>query len=105
MALLGTKERLTAQRAYDLGIVTELVSREELLPRAIELAEMICEQAPLAVRATKEALHRAHDIRFTIRELYDHMDVLRQYVDHDSEDGREGPRAFSQKRKAEWQGR
>jgi enoyl-CoA hydratase/carnithine racemase len=105
MALLGTKERLTAQRAYELGIVTELVSREQLMPRAIELAQAICEQAPLAVRATKEALVRAHDLRYTTRDLYAHMDVVRQYVDHDSDDGKEGPRAFSQKRPANWQGK
>jgi E-phenylitaconyl-CoA hydratase len=105
MALLGTKERLSAQRAYELGIVTELASAETLLPRAIELGEAICEQAPLAVRAIKETLHRAYDLRYTMRQVSDHMDVVRKYVDHQSQDGREGPRAFAEKRKPNWQGK
>lgn len=104
MALLGTSERMTAQRAFDLGIVTELVTAEQLVPRALELADMVCRQAPLATRATKEALKRAHDIRFTLRELQEHMGIVRHQVDHGSSDGREGPRAFAQKRQPEWKG-
>jgi enoyl-CoA hydratase/carnithine racemase len=75
------------------------------MPRALEIAGVIGEQAPLAVRAIKEAMHRAFDLRFTLREVYDHMDVIRQHIDKESEDGREGPRAFAQKRKPQWTGR
>jgi enoyl-CoA hydratase/carnithine racemase len=105
MAFLGTKERLSAQRAYDVGIVTELTTAETLVPRALELGEAICEQSPLAVRSIKEALHRAFDLRYTMRPLYDHMDLIRHHVDHESSDGREGPRAFAEKRPANWQGK
>jgi E-phenylitaconyl-CoA hydratase len=105
MALMGTAERLSAQRAYDLGIVTELVPYERLMPRALEVAQVICQQAPLAVRAIKQALHRAYDLRFAMKHIFDQMDPIRHHVDHESEDGKEGPRAFAQKRPAEWKGR
>ena len=105
MAFMGTRERLSAQRAYELGIVTELVPYERLMPRAIEIAQVICEQAPLAVRTIKEALHRAYDLRFAMREVFEQMDSVRRFVDHESEDGKEGPRAFAQKRRADWKAR
>lgn len=105
MAFLGTAERLSAQRAYELGIVTELVAVDHLTTRAVELGERISEQAPLAVRATKEALRRAFDIRFTMRELHNELAPVRDHIDRETHDGREGPQAFSEKRKPVWRGR
>ncbi len=102
MALMGTKERMDAKRAYDLGIVTEIVTPDQLMPRATELAEAICEQAPLAVEAIKETLHRAFELRFARREAYDYGNLLRETKTHNTEDYREGPRAFAEKRKPVW---
>ena len=104
MAFMGSSERMSAQRAFDLGIVTELTPAERLLPRAVEIAEVIGEQAPLAVRAIKEVLHRAYELRFAQREIFAHGDLLRKIVDQ-SEDHREGPRAFAEKRKPVWKGK
>jgi E-phenylitaconyl-CoA hydratase len=104
MAFMGTRDRLTAQRAYELGIVTELVPADRLMPRALELADAISVQAPLALRAIKEALRRAHDPRYALRPLLDHMMLVRERVDR-GEDGEEGPRAFVEKRPPVWKGR
>jgi enoyl-CoA hydratase/carnithine racemase len=105
MAYMGSTERMNAERAYQLGIVTELVDAGALVARAMEIATTIARQAPLAVRLQKEAFQRAFDMRFAMRELYDHMHEKRVKVDWESEDGREGPRAFAEKRAPVWKGR
>lgn len=53
---LLTGETLSAQEAQDLGVVNEVMPREELLPRAHELARRIKERPQLAVRLTREAV-------------------------------------------------
>lgn len=105
MAFMGTKERMDAKRAYELGIVTEVVPYERLIPRATEIAEAIIEQAPLAVAAIKEILHRAYELRFAQREVFNHGELIRQWRDSQSDDHSEGPRAFAQKRKPVWTGK
>ena len=50
MALLGKQERLSAQRALELGLITEVVEHDQLLTRAREIADMVNRNAPLAVR-------------------------------------------------------
>ena len=104
MAFMGSAERMPAQRAYELGIVTELVSPDRLIPRAVEIAEVIAQQAPLAVRAIKEVLHRAHELRFAQRDSFAYGDFMRRIV-HRSEDFKEGPRSFAEKRKPVWKGK
>src|SRR3990172_6556684 len=53
MALLPSRDRMSAQRAYEVGLVTEVVPHAKLMERARELAAMICTNAPLAVWGTK----------------------------------------------------
>src|SRR5204863_6245636 len=53
MALLGTKERMGAEKAVQIGLVTEVVPHEQLMARARDLARKVCENAPLAVWGTK----------------------------------------------------
>jgi enoyl-CoA hydratase/carnithine racemase len=105
MAMMGDKERVDARRAYELGIVTEVTTQDKLLPRATELALAICEQAPLAVAAIKEALHRGFVLRYAQREALDYGKLLRETMTHHSADYLEGPRAFAEKRKPRWQGK
>jgi len=105
MAYMGVNERMDAERAYQLGIVTELVDPERLVDRALEIGETIARQAPLAVRLQKEAFQRAFDFRFTQPDLYDELHRKRIKVDWESEDGKEGPRAFAEKRAPAWKGR
>src|ERR1700755_2752674 len=100
MALMGKHERMSAQRAYELGLISEIVEHERLLERAHEIADIVNSNAPLAVRGTRLAilkglnvpLHEAEVLAETFRER-----VLR------TEDAAEGPRAFVEKRKPNWQ--
>src|ERR1700674_3826424 len=56
MALMGKHERMSAQRAYELGMVSEIVEHDRLLERAHEIADIVNLNAPLAVRGTRLAI-------------------------------------------------
>jgi enoyl-CoA hydratase/carnithine racemase len=99
MALLGKQERLDAQRAYELGFITEIVQPDELLPRARELAQMINRNAPLAVRGTRLAIRTGLGLPLHEAEIL--AEAFRERVLH-TEDSLEGPRAFLEKRDPEW---
>lgn len=100
MALMGTQERLSAQRAYELGLVTELVEPENLMDRAWELAGMVNRNAPLAVRGTRLAIRKGLGVPIYEAELL--AESYRMKVAQ-TDDANEGPRAFLAKRSPEWQ--
>ena len=62
MSLLGLHERMTAERAIAVGLVTEIVPRESLLHRAQELAQVIAGQPPVAVQGTVKVLWQSLDV-------------------------------------------
>jgi enoyl-CoA hydratase/carnithine racemase len=99
MALLGRQERLSAQRAYELGFITEIVEPERLHARARELAAMINRNAPLAVRGTRLAIRKGLDLPLHEAEIL--AEAFRERVLH-TEDAHEGPLAFMEKRAPEW---
>jgi enoyl-CoA hydratase/carnithine racemase len=102
MALLGTKERMRAEKAMQIGLVTEVVPHEQLMPRALELARLVCENAPLAVWGTKMGILRGLGLPFEQAE-----EIAAGYLKavEESEDHQEGTRAFLEKRKPRWQAR
>ncbi|MEW6268288.1 MAG: enoyl-CoA hydratase/isomerase family protein [Thermodesulfobacteriota bacterium] len=102
MALLGAKERMSAERALQAGLVTEVVPHDRLMPRARELAALVCENAPLAVWGTKMAILRGLGLPIEQAEeiAAAYLEVVEQ-----SEDHAEGPRAFMEKRKPSWKAR
>jgi enoyl-CoA hydratase/carnithine racemase len=99
MALLGKHERLSAQRAYDLGLITEVVAPDELGKRARELAETVNRNAPLAVRGTRLAIRKGLGLPLYEAEIL--AEAFRERVLH-TEDSLEGPRAFLEKREPKW---
>lgn len=102
MALLSSAEKLSARRAYELGLVGEVLPREELLPRATELAETMCRNAPLALQGTVRAIRQ--ELRQLLRPAYSQgMQII--MGNWPNEDTKEGPRAFAQKRAPQWKAR
>ena len=102
MALMGKHERMTVQRAYELGLITEIVEHEKLLERAHEIADIVNLNAPLAVRGTRLAIHKTLDLPLHEGEIL--AETFRERVTR-TEDALEGPRAFVEKRKPNWQAR
>ena len=102
IALMGKHERLSAQRAYELGLVSELVPQESLMDRAWEIAETINRNAPLAVRGTRLAIRKGLSLPVYEAELLAESHRLRVAA---TEDAQEGPRAFLEKRDAAWKAR
>jgi enoyl-CoA hydratase/carnithine racemase len=99
VALTGRHERLGAQRAYDLGLVSEVVPHERLLARAREIAGLVNRNAPLAVRGTRLAIRKGLDLPLHEAEIL--AEAFRERVVR-TEDAREGPRAFVEKRAPRW---
>jgi enoyl-CoA hydratase/carnithine racemase len=62
MALLGNDERMSAQRALQIGLVSEVVPREQLWDRAADLATRIAEKPPIAVQGTVRAIWESMDV-------------------------------------------
>lgn len=102
MALMGKHERMTVQRAYELGLITEIVEHEKLLERAHEIADTVNLNAPLAVRGTRLAIHKTLDLPLHEGEML--AETFRERVTR-TEDALEGPRAFVEKRTPNWQAR
>ena len=99
MALLGRQERVSAARAYELGLITELVAPDALADRLRELAATINRNAPLAVRGTRLAIRKGLGLPLYEAELL--AEAYRERVLH-TEDSKEGPRAFMDKREPKW---
>ena len=91
---------IDAQEAYRIGLVNKVVPQEEVVPTAREWAEAICQAAPLAVRAAKEAMVRGSSL--TLEEGLRLENSLEAYV-MASEDFTEGTTAFREKRKPVYQ--
>jgi enoyl-CoA hydratase/carnithine racemase len=99
MALVGRHERMSAQRAYELGLVSEVVPHDQLLQRATEIAGLVNRNAPLAVRGTRLAIRRGLDMPMYEAEVM--AETFRERVVR-TDDAKEGPQAFVEKRQPEW---
>ncbi len=102
MEILLTGNRIDAQEAWRLGLVNYVVPRDQVMAKAEEMAETIAANGPIAVRKIKEAVRRTSgrplEEAFKIEDECA-RDVIR------SEDAKEGPRAFMEKRKPVYKGR
>jgi enoyl-CoA hydratase/carnithine racemase len=103
LELLMTGKRIPAEEAARWGILNRVVpSREELMPACMELAEQIGANAPLAVQAVKESAYRGRQT--TLAEGLRVENFESALLGH-TEDAKEGPLAFAEKRAPNWQGR
>ncbi|HLZ68449.1 MAG TPA: enoyl-CoA hydratase-related protein [Dehalococcoidia bacterium] len=102
MELLLIGDQLTAQQALQYGLVNRVVPKEELMSTAEAYARKLVANAPLAVRAIKELAVRSQHMHLSdgLRLESAIQQALRQ-----TEDAKEGPRAFAEKRPANWTGR
>src|SRR5271168_1453116 len=102
MEILLTGNRIDAQEAWRLGLVNYVVSQEKLIAKAEELAATIAQNGPLAVRKIKEAVRRTsgrpYEEAFKIEN-----EIAREVMK--SDDAKEGPRSFMEKRKPNYKGR
>ena len=100
MALLGRHERISAARAFQLGMVSQVVDPPEALEEEVQaLAERIAQNSPAAMRVTKRALWGALEQGLTDACRAGALELVSMWGHPDQE---EGPRAFAERRPAEW---
>jgi enoyl-CoA hydratase/carnithine racemase len=98
---IGLYERMPAQRAYDLGMISQVVDPpERLRDEAQALGEKIAQNSPAAMAATKRALWGAMEMGLTDACRAGANELVSMWGHPDQA---EGPRAFAEKRDAQWQ--
>jgi enoyl-CoA hydratase len=102
MEMILNDRKLTAQEAYQFGMVNRVVPVTAYLEEALKLAEEIAARAPIAVRAAKKMINQSFE-----RTLSDGLAEEKQvfYNLFATEDQKEGMKAFTEKRKPEWKGK
>ena len=99
MALVGRHERLSARRAYDLGICSEVLPAPDLREAATDLAAKIASNSPAAMAATKRALWGALEAGLTDACRAGSQELVAMWGHPDQT---EGPAAWADKREAQW---
>ncbi|MEZ5166692.1 MAG: enoyl-CoA hydratase/isomerase family protein [Acidimicrobiales bacterium] len=100
MAFMGKYERMGAERAYQLGMISEIVDPpEQLRDRAQEIGETIARNSPAAMAATKKALSGALEMGLTDACKAGALHLVSMWGHPDQD---EGPRAFAEKREPQW---
>lgn len=103
LGMILTGRHVSAREGYELGFVNEVVPHDDVVAAAHRWATQICECAPLSIRASKDVVYRSLDsasLADSMAAQYASVKAMAQ-----SADFIEGPRAFSEKRKPNWQGR
>jgi enoyl-CoA hydratase/carnithine racemase len=102
MEILLTGNRIPAAEAWRLGLVNYVLPQPDVMAKAEELAHAIAENGPLAVRAIKETVEKCSGLPF---EAAFKIENEAQRFIRKTEDAREGPRAFIEKRKPNYKGK
>ncbi|MGO9906567.1 MAG: crotonase/enoyl-CoA hydratase family protein [Solirubrobacteraceae bacterium] len=102
MQLALTGDLIEAERAHELGLVNRLADPGQALDTALELAETIAANGPLALAATKRIMVESAD--WPDAEYFDRQREIIEPV-FNSEDAREGATAFAERRDPVWKGR
>jgi enoyl-CoA hydratase/carnithine racemase len=99
LALLGAHERISAQRAFDVGLVSEVVPFDQLGDRVTWIAETIASADPAVIQGTLQAVWTAHELSRTQALNLAHAFVS---LGSNTEGLAEGQQIFASKQRAEW---
>ena len=102
MEFLLCADLIPAERALQMGLLNRIVPRDELLAAAYEYARRITANAPLAVQATKRSVWEG--LGLALKDAYRNEAAISSQI-FATEDAKEGPRAFAEKRPPQWRGR
>ena len=99
--LIWTGKLITAQEALEIGYLMAVYEPDELMPRAKDYAKQIARGPAIAVQLAKKLVYRSANVPFD-----EHLDTaqMAMFVAQSTEDAREGPRAFVEKREPKFQG-
>jgi enoyl-CoA hydratase len=102
MEFLLCADLIPADRAYEMGLLNAVVPRDQLLDAAYGFARRITANAPLAVQATKRSVWEG--LGMSLRDAYKNEAAISSTI-FQTEDAKEGPKAFAEKRPPNWQGK
>jgi enoyl-CoA hydratase len=102
MDLILTGRPITAREAESIGLVSRVVPADDTIAAALELAEVIAGQAPIAVRAAKQAVRLAEELPLSAGIRHERQAFFSLFA---TDDQSEGMAAFVEKRRPEWKGR
>ena len=105
MSLVLSAERVSATEGYRMGFVTQVVGNEDLDTAVSQWCDKILAGAPLAIQASKEAMHRGLDENSLAQAMLAQENYPTFYRWQRSDDAKEGPKAFAEKRKPQWSGK
>ena len=101
MAMILTGKTINAKDALRIGLVNQLIVGKRLLPETIEIAQNIATKGPVALKFTKEVVHKGMDL--TMDQALN-LEADLYFLLHTSKDRTEGIKAFREKRKAQFKG-
>jgi enoyl-CoA hydratase len=101
MEMILNNRTLTAQEAYQYGLVNRVVPVQGYLEEALKLADEIASRAPLAIRAAKKMINQAYELTLSEGLAEEKQSFYNLFA---SEDQKEGMKAFIEKRQPEWKG-
>ena len=102
MEMILNNRTLTAQEAYQFGMVNRVVPAEGYLEEALKLSEEIAGRAPVAVHVAKKMINQAFELSLSEGLAAEKQEFYNLFA---TQDQREGMQAFIEKRKPEWKGK
>ena len=99
---LMTGRNMTAEEGYRLGVINKMVEPDVLLEEALDLAQRLARRAPYAVREAKRLVNQGGESHIDVALSFEQATLSNLYQ---TEDAREGIRAFVEKRKPNFRGR
>lgn len=105
MGMVLTSRRVTASEGQALGFVNEVAADDDLMPATRRWCEQILKASPMSIRASKEAMMRGLEEPGLAEAMRRQSDYPAFAAWRASDDAREGPRAFAEKRPPQWAGR